>query len=234
MTTESGGAPRCRDDLAAFGRETLVPGKLTKARIEALRGPGPALVLKDLTPQHRWVRVLFGRPALRREERMLRALEGVEGIPRFVARLDRDAIVMEFVPGEPLRGVLGPDRTRAAALDLAAKVAALHDRGVVHLDLRQRRNILVDPAGRVHLIDFESAWRLPTEGPLRFLFRWLRRLDEGAVLKFKSKYAADLLTPAERTRARRARFLGQLWVFHRLTPLFQFLLGGRRRQEKAE
>jgi hypothetical protein len=44
-------------------------------------------------------RVVAGRAALKREEKALRTLEGLEGVPFFVTRPNADALVMTRVPG---------------------------------------------------------------------------------------------------------------------------------------
>ena len=78
----------------------------------------------------------------------------------------RPYIVMERIEGEPLQRKL--DRTQLspiAALLLAREIglalAAAHDRGVVHLDLKPANVILLagstDEAPRIKLIDFGAA-----------------------------------------------------------------------------
>jgi len=57
-------------------------------------------------------------------------------------------------PWEPARG-----RDLATFAQLLAALAYLHDRGVVHRDVKPE-NVLVDGAGRVTLIDFDLAMRI--------------------------------------------------------------------------
>ena len=70
----------------------------------------------------------------------------------------RTFIVMEFIDGEPLSARLaaGPMKVREAA-DLTAQVAdglaAAHDAGVVHRDLKPQ-NIMVTADGRAKIVDF--------------------------------------------------------------------------------
>ena len=90
---------------------------------------------------------------------------------------------------------------------------------MVHLDLRQRRNILCGPDGQPTVLDFEAALVCdPARATGRIALRWGRQVDRLAILKHKARYAAMLLTPRERRLARIARVLRWAWpsaVLHR-------------------
>jgi serine/threonine protein kinase len=80
----------------------------------------------------------------------------------------------------------------------------MHRKGVYHLDMRKRDNVLVAPDGKVHLLDFGSAVLLRPDGLAR---RWLGPLlaifDRYAVLKWKSWLHPSALTPSDRRLLRR-------------------------------
>jgi predicted Ser/Thr protein kinase len=70
-------------------------------------------------------------------------------------------IVMEFVEGVDLKRVLskGPlpdDKAFEVAIQVAGALAAIHDAGILHRDLKPA-NVMLDSAGRVHLMDFGIA-----------------------------------------------------------------------------
>ena len=72
---------------------------------------------------------------------------------------------MEAIRGEPLRAILDRDTLGPArALDLAIKLgkilAAAHEAGVIHRDVKPA-NIMVEPGDRVRLLDFGVCTPLP-------------------------------------------------------------------------
>ncbi len=94
------------------------------------------------------------------------AIESLEG---------REAIVMEYVDGDPLdqyRNALGREfrELLEVSLQIAEGLAAAHAAGVVHRDLKPS-NVLVDRSGRARILDFGLAItgrdvRLTREGTL--------------------------------------------------------------------
>ena len=187
-------------------------------------------VIKDVRPLHPLLRWFYGRRLLRREERALRRLNGAAGAPRPFGWVDPNAFSMEFRAGLPMRGrhaTEEPERFARASLDLEAKITELHALGVVHLDLKQRRNILVDVDGSVSLLDFESALLLSDRGFGGWLRDRLAPMDRNAALKFKAKFAPQSMTEEERARFRRAESWASLWFFHHIGAALRWLFGHR-------
>lgn len=191
----------------------LRAGDPRKARVLLAHRAGERVVIKDLSPMRPWLRALFGRRMLRREARALAALEGFPHAPRLVERIGDDALVIEFHNAIYLRKNLGSDRLPTILRALKKAVDALHRRGVVHFDLRQRKNVLVTRDDRIVLIDYESAMVFGNGRIGRFLVRGLGAVDDQAVLKWKRKYVPYLVTRAQHRRAKQWRWLGRLWFF---------------------
>jgi predicted Ser/Thr protein kinase len=149
---------------------------------------GAAVVVKDFGTCAPWVRVTLGRWLVSREVRTYRLLDGHPAVPRLVAVVDEHAFAVEYRPGRHLsrrlRGALP-----AGFLDrLEAAVAAMHERGVVHLDLRHRDNVLVGEQGDPVLLDFASAVCVDRSGWLaRALLAAGRAVDRRAVAKWRAR-----------------------------------------------
>jgi len=187
-------------------------GGFLSPTIRRLEYGGRPAVMKDFRTRNVITRRVLAPALVRREFEILRHLEGVPGVPRAYAIVDGAALVTEFIDGRHIGkfkpGELPDDVYRR----LAATVAALHARGVAHLDLRQKKNILV--AGpQPYVIDFANAVRVRPASPLRAVFARLRRVDESGLLKFKARNWPHLLTGADREFLRRHRGLRSFWIF---------------------
>lgn len=122
--------------------------------VESATGP---VVVKDFAPRGWLVRRWLGPWLLRREARAYQRLAGITAIPRLLGWLDATAIVLEFRPGVYVsRGLAGRLPPEFVA-HLEEAVCEIHRRGVVHLDLRHRSNVLAGQDGRPVVIDFASA-----------------------------------------------------------------------------
>lgn len=128
------------------------PRNRTKADVYVLPTTPPSLV-KDYRKRGLLVR-LYGRLCLNREERVLRRLAGLKGVPAFVARDGPCVLSMEFIEAEPLRDLKKARRVPEGFVDrLEQLLVAVEARGVAHGD-PHLRNILCDREGQPYLIDF--------------------------------------------------------------------------------
>lgn len=179
----------------------LRPGLWKKAELRLVRTPHGLCVEKDYRNLSPLVR-LYAGVTLRREKRAYRALDGVPCVPRCHPAED-GLLVIEYVDGLPISRLMGGPRGPAAFASLCSGVEAMHARGVYHLDLRKRDNLLVTGDDRVWLVDFASATCLrPGTLKDRLLRRILAVVDGFALLKWKSVLAPDRMSPADWTRVR--------------------------------
>ena len=142
---------------------------------------------------------------VRREFDVLRHLEGIPGIPRAYAVVEKRALVLEFIEGRTLNKFKAGELPDRVFDRLCQTVRAMHARGVVHLDLRQRKNILVE-GDRPWIIDFANALR----GRLATKFSGV---DESALLKWKQRNWPHLVTEEDREALKKHRFLRKFWIF---------------------
>jgi serine/threonine protein kinase len=98
---------------------------------------------------------------------------------------------------------------------LTRLVDQIHARGVAHIDLRKRDNILIGRDGAPRIIDFNASFCFePGSLGARVLFPFMRQIDTAALLKWKSRLAPGLLTPEETRRHRVMSFLRRFWIFN--------------------
>jgi hypothetical protein len=212
--------PPRREEIERAETRWVKRGGPTKADLKIVDvGQGP-LVVKDFRAKAAWVRWI-GRLQIARECRAYRWLEGLAGIPRFAGRVDAHALAIEWIRGELLAFL--PERRHEGAVThgkLREVVEGMHRRGLVHLDLRGKDNVVLTPDGRVVVLDLAAAVRLRPGGwPHRLLFRWLATTDEAALLKWKRILGSEPYTADEQAFLRRYRFWRALWIFNRKRPL---------------
>ena len=180
-----------RETLAARTLYRVASGRRLRPDVlVADRGDGP-VVVKDWAPRSRAVRALLAPVALRREARAHGRLEGLACVPRLLGRLDAWAIVLEYRPGTRISHGRPWLFDAGFARALAACVAQIHARGVVHLDLAHRSNLGVDLQGRPLVFDFGAAACPGRPGPLaRALLHALALADLRALRKWRRRLAA--------------------------------------------
>jgi hypothetical protein len=141
----------------------------------------------------------LGRYLAARERWFMDRLAGIEGIPVSLGEIRvgnavlANAMAHEWIEGhalaekEPVDDRFFPQ--------LSAILAAAHRRGVAHVDLHKRENILVDEQGRPHLIDYQISFGLPTGRVAAFVLggvlRLLQRCDDYHLLKHRVKHRPD-------------------------------------------
>ena len=184
-TTPTAEAPH-RALLLSHVRRVLNRGGYGNPDVLLVVHEGQERVLKDYAPRSWLVRNTLGRCITALESRTWSALAGHPNVPRFIARVDPLALLVEYRPGRKLSGRRVVPAGFLAELEQA--VEELHRRGVVHLDLSHRSNVLIDANGQPVLIDFGSALALRPGGLLaRCLVPWLARVDRRALAKWRSK-----------------------------------------------
>jgi hypothetical protein len=146
-----------RGNLAAQTRSVLNRGGWGNPDVLLVESEVGSVVVKDFAPRARYVRNWLGPWLLRREAKAYRRLEGVDAVPHLLGQLDAAALVLEYRPGILLSRSLAGQLPPAFLAELQGAVAEMHRRGVVHLDLRHRSNILAGQDGRPVVLDFASA-----------------------------------------------------------------------------
>ncbi|MCU0927886.1 MAG: hypothetical protein MUE62_01465 [Burkholderiaceae bacterium] len=202
--------PFTRAQLRSAPRELLREGRWANARVSRVTLDGVDWVVKDFAPRAWWVRQLVGRFLLRRELRALDRLHGLAGVPAQAFRVDAFALAARFTPGVTLNHAPPQALNATFFVALEALFDAIHARGLVHLDSRGARNLLLTPQGTPAVIDFQAAlatgW-MPA--PLR---RRLEAIDTSGVYKNWLRLAPQSLDAGRRARLEQATRWRRLWV----------------------
>lgn len=178
-----------RDALASRTSSVLNRGGFGNPDVLLVLGDGdgaPPVVVKDFAPRSAPVRRMLAPLLLRREARAYRRLAGVAAVPRLLGRVDELALVFEYRPGRLLSRSLRGTLPEAFLPELEMAIEEMHGRGVVHLDLRHRSNILAGDDGHPVVLDFASALRFDaSKRPGRVARDVLARIDRRALDKWR-------------------------------------------------
>lgn len=179
-----------RDSIARRTRKVLSRGGWGNPDVLLIDAETGPVVVKDFSPRRCLVRRWVGPWLLRREEQAYLQLAGVDAVPRWMGWLDAAAIVLEYRPGVFLSRSLAGRLPAGFIGDLEHAIGEMHRRGVVHLDLRHRSNVLAGDDGRPVLIDFASALRFDLSTRRgRLLLGLFAALDRRALRKWKIRLA---------------------------------------------
>lgn len=179
--------PFTRDRLARLPRGRLHEGRnVSKAIVDLVEIEGRQVVLKDFASRPWPVRQLWGPWQLGREARAYSFLAGLRGTPAFLGRVDRQAIVLEYVPGRTLAALRPGDLPGLFFDRLDRLLEQIHARGVAHGDLH-RHDVLAGPDGEPCIVDFSTSVSAGGDAGAwsRFLFEQMRLADRRSAAKIR-------------------------------------------------
>lgn len=211
----------------ALERDTshvLNEGRWANAVLYLIEHGGEQWVVKDFGSRPWLVRNTIGRLLISREFRALHSLQGIDGVPRQPFRLDAFALGYRFVAGTTLARITLDARHAGFFCALERLMQQVHEVGVVHLDSRNSRNILVTENAQPALIDFQS--HLRTQWMPRAIRRWLEDYDMAGVYKHWARRSPDTIDEA------RLQHLGEMNRWRRLWILRGYLGVGKSRSVK--
>ena len=116
-------------------------------------------LVKDCSICNPLVRNTIGRFLFYRETRALRRLKGIKNIPGPIITPKAYTLVYPYIPGKTLReSITNRDQINDDYFEKLEKlVITIHQYGVAHLDIRNRKNILITLQNKPSIIDFQSA-----------------------------------------------------------------------------
>lgn len=195
-----------RNRLAGLPAKTISDGPNYKPDILLYDIEGEKIVLKDYRSKPAFWRRTIGVHSIAREAKILKTLNGIEGIPNFRGQPDRYSLAMSFMNASKIKNEDPSVRNNASFFGkLEQLVGEMHKRGVVHLDMKHRSNIMLGDDGGPVILDFASAmhirrnwfggeiiFRMFAEADLVALEHWRRKLCPGQIAEgngFRAKLA---------------------------------------------
>ncbi len=164
----------------------------TQGDIYKVSVDGITAAVKDISTKNILIRLLIGRWLLSREFKIYQKLQGIPGIPRLIKIIDRDSFIFELIEGIPLSRFAKDDPLLPPEFfnRLSELVQNIHARGVVHSDLKHKKNILVNKDYQPYLIDFGASWSAGASWnlPKRWLYNQFHQIDLNAVSKIRHRY----------------------------------------------
>jgi len=194
-------------ELRARAVKTFRHGGGSRPDVLLIRAGTELAVLKDFNRADPWFGRLVGPLSIRRESRALKQLEGVQGVPRLLRTVGRNALLLEYIPGMNAREVPAGGLPPQFFERFYRLVDRLHESGVAHCDLRSEGNILVGTDGEPYAVDFTAHFRRGRDWnlPARWAYGKFCEADRVAVARLKRSRAPELLTDAEKQALTRDR-----------------------------
>lgn len=184
-------------------------GKPWQADLLLVKLNGNLGLVKDYSKTPWLYRMFVGRVSTWRERAIYQKLHGLPGIPRYFGRLDRYALVVEYIPGQAASqvkpGLVGPEFFDR----LQSVVDRIHQRGIVLCDLRHTANIIVSDQGEPFLVDFCTAFERGSRWNIfkKWIYDLFHQDDLLGIAKLKKHLAPELLSDEERDKLERGLFL---------------------------
>ncbi len=154
---------------------------------------GNSYVIK--VPHGKGVARYLHRHMLRHEYDVYRKLGDFSGAPRCLGLIDRQYLVLEFVEGRTIRSKRPLDEDEFHR-KLFEHIKTMHARGIAHMDLKRKDNLLVKTDESPCILDFGAAViRKPGFHPLNaYRYKIAKQFDYNAWLKHKyhDRYPGDI------------------------------------------
>ncbi len=186
--------------LHAHAVKVFRRGEGSRPQVALIEVNGARAVLKDYRYSDPRFRRLVGPLLVWREALALTRLAGQRGVPRLLRRFGGQALLIEYLPGEAVKGMARGSLPPEFFERFYRLVEEIHARGVAHCDLRSEGNILLTAAGEPCFVDFVAhLGRGPWWNPLqRWAFARLCEADRVAVARLKRTHQPQWLTAEEK------------------------------------
>jgi serine/threonine-protein kinase RIO1 len=191
---------------------------------------GIEYVIKDFSVCSPIVRYTSSWFLLWREFRALKRLQHIQGTPGPNLTRTRWSLQYPYIPAKTLKKIAVENTKLNSQFfeRLEKLVQNMHKHNVVHLDMRNKRNILITPDNQPVIIDFQTAiFTNLIPPPLR---RLLFAVDLSGVYKYWQRFAPEGMNEERQKIAKRMQALRPLWMIegYPLRNLFRKISGKKK------
>lgn len=148
----------------------LNEGKFANATVFRYTDSNLDLTIKDFSGSPWIIRKTFGKLFINSEYNNLVKLSKNPSIAKNARKLSPYTLAFGYIEGKALKLFPNNSIEKNFFLELEKNVKAMHNKNIVHLDLRNLGNILMGSDGYPYIIDFQSA--IST----KFLGKWLTKV----------------------------------------------------------
>lgn len=190
--------------------KVLKKGRWGNADIYLYYHQNQGWIVKDFSPCKPIIYKTWGRLLISREYHALSKLSGIKGIPSNPILLNNYALSYQYLTGQTLRKIAPEQISNSFFYLLEDLVQQIHNRGIVHLDIRHRGNVLITTEGLPALIDFQSSLNL--ENVPSILHHLLKEIDFSGVYKLWQKKKPETLDTERRSKLESFNKMRFLWI----------------------
>lgn len=188
----------------------LKEGRYANATVMRYNDNNLNITVKDFSGSPFLIKMTYGIFATNHEAGVLKSLSGIPSVAGCVRKISPYTLIFSYIEGKALAKTerpLPPDFFIA----LAEGVNAIHQRNIVHLDLRNMGNFILGKDGKPYILDFQSCVR--TRFLPKFLRLFLERIDLSGVYKCWERKCREELPPDGRKILDSVNRTRGLWIF---------------------
>ena len=207
--------------IRLLGREwnikrVIAAKKSMKPDVFIAENNGEFIVAKDFRNKKWIARCLWGPLNIMYEKFIMQKLVGVNGIPAYIGLEDYNCLLISHIDGDEIKK--SSQRLAPDYFDELFKIADnIHKKGILHLDLGHKSNVMVELNGNPAIIDFNTSIYLPLNSFHAPLLRLLAKIDDNSIMRLKIKFRPQDTTPSDRQRVKNFLRLRKLWIFDKLS-----------------
>lgn len=190
--------------------EILNEGRFANATVFRYRDENTDITIKDFSSSPWLVKNTLGRLFVKNEGNKIKALEDTNIVAKNVKFLSPYTLSFDFIKGDVLKKIENKTLDKDIFLEFEKKVNKMHEKNIVHLDLRNFGNIILGEDGKLYLIDFQSAIKI--EKFPKKLKKILFDSDVSGVYKAWRKKASESLDPEREKFLEDFNEIRKLWI----------------------